>query len=104
MADNEQVKKVLPSVFAEAVYKLDGSPFRLTNRHYLKPIYNGQIEEGIIMSGRQVEKSTTNSGGTWESYKNYSLTVNNTVYEDLGDYFENFICKSKNTQNTGRPF
>ena len=59
MADNEQVKKVLPSVFAEAVYKLDGSPFRLTNRHYLKPIYNGQIEEGIIMSGRQVEKSTT---------------------------------------------
>lgn len=61
MADNEQVKKVLPSIFAEAVYKLDGSPFRLTNRHYLKPIYNGQIEEGIIMSGRQVEKSTTNS-------------------------------------------
>ena len=38
------------------------------------------------------EKSTTNSGGTWESYKNYSLTINNTVYEDLGDYFENFIC------------
>lgn len=55
------VRKVLPSVFAESVYQLDGKPFRLTNRHYLEPIYNGQIEEGIIMSGRQVEKSTTNS-------------------------------------------
>lgn len=61
MADSDNIKRVLPSVFAEAVYKLDGSSFRLTNRHYLKPIYNGQIEEGIIMSGRQVEKSTTNS-------------------------------------------
>lgn len=54
-------QQVLPSVFAESIYKLDGKPFRLTNRHYLKPIYNGQIEEGMIMSGRQVEKSTTNS-------------------------------------------
>ena len=57
----KQIKQVLPSVFAESVYQLDGKPFRLTNRHYLDPIYNAQIEEGIIMSGRQVEKSTTNS-------------------------------------------
>lgn len=55
------IRKVLPSVFAESVYKLDGSPFRLTDRHYLIPIYNSKIEEGLIMSGRQVEKSTTNS-------------------------------------------
>jgi hypothetical protein len=43
------------------MYQLDGKPFRLSNRHYLKPIYDADIEEGIIMSGRQVEKSTTNS-------------------------------------------
>ncbi|MGL5715937.1 MAG: phage terminase large subunit family protein [Paraclostridium sp.] len=54
-------QKILPSTFAEATYQLDGQPFRLTNRHYLKPIYDSNIEEGIIMSGRQVEKSTTNS-------------------------------------------
>ena len=50
-----------PSVFAEAVFLLDGRQFRLTNRNYLKPIYDADIEEGIIISGRQVEKSTTNS-------------------------------------------
>ncbi|MDF2841702.1 MAG: hypothetical protein K0R00_128 [Herbinix sp.] len=53
--------QVVPSVFAEATFQLDGRPFRLTDRHYLKPIYDADIEEGIIMSGRQVEKSTTNS-------------------------------------------
>lgn len=58
---NNNIRKVLPSTFAESIYKLDGKPFRLTNRHYLKPIYDGKIEEGLIMSGRQVEKSTTNS-------------------------------------------
>lgn len=53
--------KVLPSVFAEATYQLDGRPFRLTDRHYLKQIYDSDITDGMIMSGRQVEKSTTNS-------------------------------------------
>lgn len=53
--------KVLPSVFSESTYLLDGKPFRLTDRHYLKAIYDGDIEEGMIMSGRQVEKSTTES-------------------------------------------
>ena len=38
------------------------------------------------------EKSTTYNGSAWESYKNYSITYNNTVYDDMGDYFENFIC------------
>ena len=57
----KQIKQVLPSTFAESIYRLDGKPFRLSDRHYLDPIYNGQIEEGLIMSGRQVEKSTTNS-------------------------------------------
>lgn len=48
-----------PSVFAESVYLLNGKKFRLTNRNYLKPIYDAQIEEGLLMCGRQVEKSTT---------------------------------------------
>jgi hypothetical protein len=61
MAEPETKVQVIPSVFAESTYLLDGQPFRLTNRHYLKPIYDGQIEQGMIMSGRQVEKSTTNS-------------------------------------------
>lgn len=72
MSEIEKVK-VVPSTFAESVYKLDGQPFRLTNRHYLKPIYDSDIEEGIIMSGRQVEKSTTNS----TSMANYSLLYQN---------------------------
>ena len=38
------------------------------------------------------EKSTLCESGTWTSYKNYSITYNNTVYDGLGDYFENFIC------------
>lgn len=38
------------------------------------------------------EKSTVNKNGTFSSYQNYSLTYNNEVYEDMGQYFENFIC------------
>lgn len=52
-------KDVLPSVFAESVYLLDGRPFRLKDRDYLKAIYNWPIEDGLLMCGRQVEKSTT---------------------------------------------
>jgi len=53
--------KIKPSEFAELVFNLDGAPFRLGPRRYLLPIYDADIEEGIIMSGRQVEKSTTNA-------------------------------------------
>lgn len=60
MSNNKKVQ-ILPSIFAESVYQLDGRPFRLKDRQYLKPIYDGRIENGLIMSGRQVEKSTTNS-------------------------------------------
>lgn len=38
------------------------------------------------------EKSTVNKNGTLSSYQNYSLIYNNEVYEDMGQYFENFIC------------
>ena len=51
--------KIIPSVFAESMYLIDGKPFRLSGRNYLLPIYNSDIEEGLIKSGRQVEKSTT---------------------------------------------
>lgn len=66
----------------------------------LKEIQNQETQEILKAIGGAFaedsflpfEKSTTNTGGTWESYKNYSLTYNNTVYDDIGDYFENFIC------------
>lgn len=38
------------------------------------------------------EKSTVYVNDNWSSYPNYSLTYDNTVYEDMGQYFENFIC------------
>lgn len=38
------------------------------------------------------EKSTAYENGSWLNYKNYSLTYGNTVYDDIGDSFENFIC------------
>lgn len=69
---NEKIQ-IVPSTFAESTYQLDGQPFRLTDRHYLRPIYDSNIEEGIIMSGRQVEKSTTNS----TSLANCSLLMPN---------------------------
>lgn len=71
--NKQNVFKVLPSVFAESTYLLDGRPFRLTNRHYLRVIYDSNIEEGLIMSGRQVEKSTTNS----INMANYTLLLPN---------------------------
>jgi hypothetical protein len=53
--------KIVPSVFAEAVYSLDGKPFRLDARDYLHLIYNSDIKEGLLKCGRQVEKSSTAS-------------------------------------------
>ncbi len=65
--------KLIPSVYAESVYLLNGKPFRLTNRRYLDPIYNADIKDGIIMSGRQVEKSTTAS----TMIANYTTLISN---------------------------
>ena len=50
---------VKASIFAESTYLLDGRVFRLRNRDYLKAIYDWPIENGLMMCGRQVEKSTT---------------------------------------------
>lgn len=59
--NEKKVENIIPSYFAESVYLLDGKPFRLTDRHYLRTIYDTAGEETLIMSGRQVEKSTTNA-------------------------------------------
>lgn len=56
----EQTKTpVIPSVFTEAVYLIEGKPFRFTGRNYLKTIYDTNIKLGLLKTGRQVEKSTT---------------------------------------------
>jgi hypothetical protein len=46
--------------FAESMYKIDGEPLRFKQgRNYLKPVHNADIEEILLMTGRQVEKTTT---------------------------------------------
>jgi len=47
------------SEFVQAVLHLNGLPFRLTDREYLVPIYDGDYQRILLMTGRQVEKSTT---------------------------------------------
>ena len=54
----------------------------------LKAIAGAFVEDSFL----PFEKSTVYSNGRWESYKNYSLSYNNTEYDDIGRYFENFIC------------
>ena len=81
--------KLIPSIYAESVYLLNGKPFRLTNRRYLNPIYNAQITDGIIMSGRQVEKSTTAS----TMMANYTTMVpncNSLYFAPLTDQVDEF--------------
>lgn len=52
--------KVTPMAFGESMYKLDGKPLRFgPGRNYLKPIHNADTEEILMMTGRQVEKSST---------------------------------------------
>lgn len=52
--------RITPSIFAESMYMLQGKPFRLTaGRNYLRPIYNADMDQVLLMTGRQVEKSTT---------------------------------------------
>lgn len=55
----EKQLDVKPLTFAESSYLLDGRPLRFTNRDYLELIYNSDIIDGLLMCGRQVEKSTT---------------------------------------------
>ena len=51
-----------PMSFAESMYLMNGQPLRFgTGRRYLRPIHNADIPEMILMTGRQVEKTTTAS-------------------------------------------
>lgn len=52
--------RINPMSFAEGMYLLEGKPLRFTNgRNYLKAIHNADIPQVLLMTGRQVEKSTT---------------------------------------------
>ncbi len=55
----EKQINVRPSIFAESTYLLDGRALRFKNRDYLRLIYDADITDGLLMCGRQVEKSTT---------------------------------------------
>lgn len=51
--------QIIPSVFTEAVYLIEGKPFSFQGREYLKTLYDMDISYGLMKTGRQVEKSTT---------------------------------------------
>lgn len=58
----DEQRTITPWIFAESMYMLEGRPFRLSvGRNYLKPIYNADMEKVLLMTGRQVEKTTTES-------------------------------------------
>lgn len=52
--------EITPWIFAESMYQLEGKPFRFgVGRNYLRVIHNANIREALLMTGRQVEKSTS---------------------------------------------
>jgi len=51
--------KIKPSVLAEKILKLNGKPFSLQGREYLRKIHDGNFKNVLLRTGRQVEKSTT---------------------------------------------
>lgn len=57
---NEASRGITPWIFSESLYQIQGQDFRLgTGRSYLKVIHQVSLEEVLLMTGRQVEKSTT---------------------------------------------
>lgn len=53
------MKKATPFDLAQKMLYLDGKPFDLSDRQYLKAIYNSPYKRQILKFGRQTEKSTT---------------------------------------------
>jgi len=51
--------KLRPSYFAEAILKLNGKPFSLKGREYLRKVHDSNYKSVILRTARQVEKSTT---------------------------------------------
>lgn len=55
-----KIPDVTPMQFAESMYLLEGKPLRFgVGRNYLKPIHDADLKRVILMTGRQVEKSST---------------------------------------------
>lgn len=50
---------IRPSYFVEKILKINGKPFSLEGRDYLRKIYDGAYNSFLLKAGRQVEKSTT---------------------------------------------
>ena len=49
--------------FIQRTMKLDGEPWKFTHRPYIYPIINSTKKRTLMMTARQVEKSTTMAGG-----------------------------------------
>lgn len=56
---SEHNPRVTLSRWVQSIFYLDDKPFCLDRRGYLIPIYDSGYEELLLMTGRQVEKSTT---------------------------------------------
>lgn len=54
----------------------------------LKVIAGAFAEDSFL----SFKESTLYNNDTWTSYANYSLVYNNKEYENMGQYFENFLC------------
>ena len=55
--------KVSTTDFIQKTMNLDGGPWRFTNRPYIYQILNNKNSRILMLSARQVEKSTTMAGG-----------------------------------------
>lgn len=51
--------RIKPSRFAESILYLNGHPFSLEGRDYLRKVHDGQFTSIVLRTARQVEKSTT---------------------------------------------
>ena len=84
-----------------SVYSMDNAFGKAKGDEELKSeIQNDEVQEKLKAiagcfaedSFLPFEKSSMYLNGSWSNYSNYSITHNNTVYEDMGQYFENFVC------------
>lgn len=55
----QDIIEIRPSYLAEMVLKLNGVPFSLAGREYLRKVHDSQYSSVVMRTARQVEKSTT---------------------------------------------
>ena len=53
------IKNISLSRWAQSILFLNGAPFSLADRDYIKPVYDDGYIEFLLMAGRQTEKSST---------------------------------------------